>query len=265
MSSCTHICADIHVASFFSIHRPISVTKSVPPPSSNSAFSSIFSARERQRHQPADAIYTISSAIDHLEDLTAQSQDQQMRRNGKDLHDAVVQSSASNSEMPNSQHLDGIRPQIMHINIEELAKRFQPFKPPPAPVPLNQAQPSASQKSSSEKRRTIQKSYSARLFIIEDIHPDGQTTYRTHTSPLREEPTTDESRGANLPPAPHQPFLKRMLERQRHLREWRNKGDRKETWRSISVKRQRKLKMKKHKYKKLMRRTRNLRRRLDRN
>ncbi|RYZ81296.1 MAG: AURKAIP1/COX24 domain-containing protein [Proteobacteria bacterium] len=34
---------------------------------------------------------------------------------------------------------------------------------------------------------------------------------------------------------------------------------------AISVKRQRKLKMKKHKYKKLMKRTRNLRRRLDRN
>ena len=33
----------------------------------------------------------------------------------------------------------------------------------------------------------------------------------------------------------------------------------------LSVKRQRKMKMKKHKYKKLMKRTRNLRRRLDRN
>ena len=36
-----------------------------------------------------------------------------------------------------------------------------------------------------------------------------------------------------------------------------------EVWRCISTKRQRKLKMKKHKYKKLMRRTRNLRRKLD--
>lgn len=35
-------------------------------------------------------------------------------------------------------------------------------------------------------------------------------------------------------------------------------------WQLISVKRQRKLKMKKHKYKKLMRRTKNLRRKLDR-
>lgn len=42
-------------------------------------------------------------------------------------------------------------------------------------------------------------------------------------------------------------------------------GKKKQIWRAISVKRQRKLKMKKHKYKKLMRKTRNLRRRLDRN
>jgi len=37
-----------------------------------------------------------------------------------------------------------------------------------------------------------------------------------------------------------------------------------EVMRAISVKRQRKLKMKKHKYKKLMKKTRNLRRRLER-
>ena len=36
------------------------------------------------------------------------------------------------------------------------------------------------------------------------------------------------------------------------------------TWQLISVKRQRKLKMKKHKYKKLLKRTKNIRRRLDR-
>ena len=35
-------------------------------------------------------------------------------------------------------------------------------------------------------------------------------------------------------------------------------------WHAISVKRQRKLKMKKHKYKKLMKRTKNLRKKLDR-
>ena len=59
------------------------------------------------------------------------------------------------------------------------------------------------------------------------------------------------------------PFLERMRERHVQWEEYmeRSKG---QIWRTISVKRQRKLKMKKHKYKKLMRRTRNLRRRLDR-
>jgi hypothetical protein len=42
-----------------------------------------------------------------------------------------------------------------------------------------------------------------------------------------------------------------------------DEGRQTDMW-AISVKRQRRLKMKKHKYKKLMRRTRNLRRRLDR-
>ena len=61
-----------------------------------------------------------------------------------------------------------------------------------------------------------------------------------------------------------QPFLERMRIRQQ---QWEDATGRKngvaEIWRAISVKRQRKLKMKKHKYKKLMKRTRNLRRRLD--
>ena len=59
------------------------------------------------------------------------------------------------------------------------------------------------------------------------------------------------------------PFRERMRVRQetwlsRWIRHFR------EQWSLISVKRQRKIKMKKHKYKKLMRRTRNLRRRQDR-
>lgn len=41
-------------------------------------------------------------------------------------------------------------------------------------------------------------------------------------------------------------------------------GNKREVWRAISVRRQRKLKMKKHKYKKLMKRTKFLRRKLDR-
>lgn len=66
------------------------------------------------------------------------------------------------------------------------------------------------------------------------------------------------------PPSGRQPFRERM--RNRH-QTWEEGlvGKKKQIWRAISVRRQRKLKMKKHKYKKLMRKTRNLRRRMDKN
>ena len=73
----------------------------------------------------------------------------------------------------------------------------------------------------------------------------------------------DESQMEAPLPSARQPFLDRMRQRQevweRVLREQHDR-----VWRAISVRRQRKLKMKKHKYKKLMRRLRNLKRKQDR-
>ena len=74
---------------------------------------------------------------------------------------------------------------------------------------------------------------------------------------------------------PQQPFRARMRRRgalfassqsvkERAVSNAPSAAGRRTMW-TISVKRQRKLKMKKHKYKKLMKKTRNLRRRLDRN
>jgi len=64
----------------------------------------------------------------------------------------------------------------------------------------------------------------------------------------------------------HQPFLDRMKIRQKRYQQYREDRAEKDrgTMLLISVKRQRKLKMKKHKYKKLMKKTRLLRRKLDR-
>jgi hypothetical protein len=72
----------------------------------------------------------------------------------------------------------------------------------------------------------------------------------THSSPLEEK--------ASFPTR----FRERMYLRQERYWEQMEEDH---GMLAISVRRQRKLKMKKHKYKKLMRRTRNLRRRLDRN
>ena len=83
----------------------------------------------------------------------------------------------------------------------------------------------------------------------------------------------EEHRPRQLPESPRaQPFLGRMRERRMGFEDRMDErysqdeeeGKEKEVMQAISVRRQRKLKMKKHKYKKLMKRTKNLRRRLDR-
>ncbi|KAL9604751.1 MAG: hypothetical protein Q9179_001726 [Wetmoreana sp. 5 TL-2023] len=270
---------NVHVASFFSRHRPISVTSSFPPTSTEATFSSIFEPKPSQKSTPADVIYTVSSAIDSLEN-------------------AALQQSPSAPQRPNNEptHLDG-KPQHISLDIGELSKTFRPFNVPPPPVPMTDA-PKASE---SLRRRTRaapakERTYTAVLTITEQAHPNGRRTYQASLSPMREEnfftSHTPPSPSSLIAPSPtstdpypaaiqhseevevyhitpptqssRQPFLDRMRNRQQVWEEGLM-GKKREIWRAISVKRQRKLKMKKHKYKKLMRKTRNLRRKLDRN
>ena len=259
---------DIHMSSFFSIHRPISLTTPIPHESSNKVFSSIFDAKAPLKARTADVIYTLSSTVDALENATSKSQNldaQQMSSEEIDLRQAVTQASPSNSERP-IHHLD-IPAKTLHLNLQELAKNFRPFVPPPAPVPLDARLKNPSPEDADSQTEThaqpapTQKSYSTTLTIHETSYPNGQKTYRTHTTPIIEEPTSHNGL-RYLPPAPHnQPFLGRMRQRQTL---YLDRMAEREGWMAISVKRQRKLKMKKHKYKKLMKRTKNLRRRLDR-
>ena len=257
----TNCKAEIHVASFFSIHRPISVTTSIPTPTSETAFSNLFAPRERRKHSPADVIDTLSSAVDRIENTRAPHQRQS--KMGTDLHTVVTQASMSNADTGTVRHLDSHQSN----DLQELAKNFRPFVPPAAPVPLGHSPESTTkiQRALPTRRRTTQKSYSTTLTILESTYPNGHKTYEAQTSPIREEPIEENVTAIDMPPASRQPFLNHMRERQRRLEEWRDNGPAKGLWRAISVKRQRRLKMKKHKYKKLMRRTRNLRRRLDKN
>ncbi len=269
-SSNTH--SDIHMSSFFSIHRPISVTTSVPTESSNKAFSSIFNRKPSPKHKMTDIMYTLSSAVDTLENASSghHNDPQQMTPEEIDLRQAVTQASSSNADQ--STHLD-IPAKTLHISLQELAKNFRPFNPPPAPVPLGSGMETTIMSVENERRQTeaedlpapTHKSYTTTLTIYESTYPNGQKTYKTHTTPVVEEPASSQAHENSvryLPPAPHnQPFLGRMRDRQaQHL----DRLVEREGWMAISVKRQRKLKMKKHKYKKLMKRTKNLRRRLDR-
>lgn len=200
-----------------------------------------------------------------------------------EFRNALTQASPSNAESNGTHNLD-MPAKTLHINLQELAKNFRPFVVPPPPVPLG-ALHEAAVKSRQARKREAQsapppkhKSYTTTLTIYESTHNNGDKTYETHTTPIIEDPSPSSSPSSApigdeeaentvyLPPAPrNQPFLGRMRERQL---QWEQRLEERfggvEVWRALSVKRQRKLKMKKHKYKKLMKRTKNLRKRLGR-
>lgn len=264
---------DIHIASFFSIHRPISVTSSFPLPSSTAAFSKIFSPSIYRKPQPADVIYTISSAVETFENATASVNHQsQQGPSGAENFENEMHGIITSPPVDG----DPSQPHTLHINIEELARLFRPFVPPPPPAPVTES--SLVGKTS---RKTKQKTYSTLVTVVERTHPDGQTTYQRIASPFREDSPSEQlfieeghssHHHHQMPsrcPPPYQPFLTRMWARRLawekscriNLPGGRNS---REVWRAISVRRQRKLKMKKHKYKKLMKRTKYLRRKLDR-
>lgn len=211
-------------------------------------------------------IYTISSAVETFENATAHHQTQQGPSGAdseNEMHGLIT-----------SPPVDGdpSQPHTLHINIEELARHFRPFVPPPPPAPVTE--PSLVEKTS---QKTKQITYSTLVTVVERTHPDGQITYQRIASPFREDSPSEQlfiDEGpshhiASRSPPPYQPFLTRMYNRRLAWGKSRRmilpaEGNKREVWRAISVRRQRKLKMKKHKYKKLMKRTKFLRRKLDR-
>ncbi|KAF9739073.1 hypothetical protein PMIN06_005320 [Paraphaeosphaeria minitans] len=134
------------------------------------------------------------------------------------------QAPAEEASQAELQHLDG----QAYMTLDELTRRLVPFRPPPPPMPL----------------RDTADIYSA----------NSVSMFKIEMPAAENEPEQYEVR---------QPFYDRMI--QRHNRNNRSRDIlQRPDMLAISVKRQRKLKMKKHKYKKLMKRTRLLRRKLDR-
>ena len=263
---------DVHMSNFFSLHRPISVTMPIPPESSTATFSSIFDSKPIPNHKPTDVVSTLSSAVDTFENAAASSPNQNpqhMTQEEVDLRAAVTQASPSNAD-PSPHHLD-LPAKTIHISLQELSKNFRPYIRPPPPIPMDSVLPGeapqkTSQPAESQSESVIsQKTFTTTLTIHENTYRSGRKDYKTYTTPIIEGPgyfAGDGGRRLYLPPVPRgQPFLGRMRERQIQYMDRLGDG---ETWQTISVKRQRKLKMKKHKYKKLMKSTKNLTRRLDR-
>ncbi|RJE21179.1 hypothetical protein PHISCL_06483 [Aspergillus sclerotialis] len=227
---------DIHVASFFSLHRPISVTTTVPPPSSSETFDAIFSSKKPPKSAQQDVIYTLSSAIDSMETAAQQ-------------HGAEEEGPVYHFDGEGSQ-FDAMNMSDLKVSVENMARQFRPFQPPPAPVPFDESK-DVSEVEQVSPRSTEGSSYSTVLTIRESTSPDGRTTFNLHTSPFirtsdMEAPGAIETDMAD--PRPGSTYIERL----RHNR-----------MQAMSTRRRRRIKMKKHKWKKRLRATRSIRQKLD--
>ncbi|KAL4810055.1 hypothetical protein BDV18DRAFT_52393 [Aspergillus unguis] len=224
---------DVQLASFFSIHRPISVSTTVPPPSSPEVFDSIFT--KQAKNDADDVIFTLSSAVDTMETAAH--------------HYAENDGPMNAFEMEGSQ-LDGMDMSELKASVEEMTKRLRPFNPPPPPTPYV-----AAAESEAQEQPQGSSSYSTVLTIKESTLFDGSKTYQAQATPFvqaqaMEAPGADETEAIIDAPSNSQTtYIERV----------RNNG----TMQALSTRRRRMRKMKNHKFKKLLRRTRTLRRKLD--
>ncbi|PPJ54156.1 hypothetical protein CBER1_01063 [Cercospora berteroae] len=266
---------EFSVSNFFSLHRPLSLGSTIPPPSSTEAFDRIFESRKPRdpwengnsaEGRPEDVVYALRHQFEDMEIKTGQTEEDGVRwevmQEQSGQHDGV-------------KHLDG-PPRLK--TLDEMVAQFRPFEAPPPPQPFPEEAKAVEKKKASKPK---QKHYATTIFLTESTSETGQTTYTASTSPIVRIP---ESQAVVEEPAQESKrsgFRERM---QRNQKAYFLRQQEKMTARPmgpsfirnapsasrlnrmllISVKRQRKLKMKKHKYKKLMKRTRNLRRRQDR-
>ncbi|KAL5000243.1 hypothetical protein BDV10DRAFT_40031 [Aspergillus recurvatus] len=222
---------DVQLASFFSIHRPISVSTTVPPPSTPEAFDSIFT-KQASKNSSDDVIFTLSSAVNSMEHAAHRLAE----------NDGIM----SAFEMESNQ-LNGLDMTELKMSVEEITKRLRPFNPPPPPTPY------VASAEAEQPHETS--SYSAVLTIQESTLSDGSKTYEAHTTPFVQARIMD-APGAevtdaviDVPQNSQTSYIERL----------RNPG----TMQALSTRRRRIRKMKNHKFKKLLRRTRTLRRKLD--
>ncbi|KIY01899.1 uncharacterized protein Z520_02037 [Fonsecaea multimorphosa CBS 102226] len=283
---------DVYVASFFSTHRPMSITGPLPPEVSTEAIDKIFQPKPKSRSRTSsqDVIYTLASAVETLDDHIAQKHADQPSQNAAEQKAALIKALMQRNESPadpnRTHHLDGA-PQTVQVGggniklvIQEIQRRFRPFNVPPVPRPISDAEINASEEQSAaqaEKAEELQ----AKALEVEIEQQDYNDPYIQQvvinvprdSSDLQQEGFFT-SRGApvmeienpNASSSLQEIEQQSPLGRSRIIGHRRQVGSipgrRREGMYAISVKRQRRLKMKKHKYKKLMRKTRNLRRKL---
>lgn len=208
-------------------------------------FASIFAARSKA-NRVSDTMSTLSDTIDQLEGPMAQ-----MTIGGQEDQ---MQGGMQRLEVRNP---DGSESSV-YLQVDTMSGDFLPFRPPPLPQAAGEAQRAPAAESEVTDENPQHRVYKAMFTIEESTEADGQIRIVAHSPRI----INDEQPRS---------FIERLAQRQLRFDESRARRAASfagaadgQGMHAISVKRQRKLKMKKHKYKKFMKRTRNLRRKLDR-
>ncbi|KAK4177732.1 hypothetical protein QBC36DRAFT_326334 [Triangularia setosa] len=225
------------LSTFFALHRPISVTQLLPKTVTEDAFAEIFNTRS-PRHRVSDVLSTLSQT------------QERMQQEMQDAEEGVTRLKLANGSETN-----------VYFQLNSMAGQFLPYAPPPPPEPIADAAAAVDSLIDELAGTTLESNeepqtrvYKAMVTIEETMEADGQYKVVAHSPEL-----IDNVEQGGVQP---RTFLERMALRQLKYDESRRLQDR--TMQAISVKRQRKLRMKKKKYKKLQKRTRNERRKLDR-
>jgi hypothetical protein len=254
------------LSSFFSLHRPISVTNSLPRIVTDDAFAAIFAQRARAA-KPSEIMSTITRTTQGLEQPMASLSIESDLNDGPEVEGGMPKLEIM--------HADGAEAAVS-VQVNSMSGHFLPFRPPPLPQPHSATNASEGKDTALATAemdpQTQTRVYRAVFTIEESTNAHGDVKILAHSPELIEETQNHQQQqqqqqqeGGGGAAAPRT-FLERMALRQMRYEDSRHQQQhvRRSSMLAISVKRQRKLKMKKKKYKKLQKRLRHERRKLDR-
>ncbi|KAF3095931.1 hypothetical protein TWF569_001283 [Orbilia oligospora] len=215
---------DIHASAFFALHRPVSVRFPVPGIYNSNSFQKLFDPSTPLSNMELHKIQQEVQARQPTINENDSTSDQDSILSPDEVR-AYARNGAQTEQKSSSSE-----PQIK-ISSSLLFEQYLPFNPPPPPEPIS-GETIKTEKASFEKLKGMQ------IITSTEGSADGQP----YILAFFQGPENQTNRVGRI-----------------------RKTMRSEvpTMQALSVKRQRKLKMKKHKYKKLMKRTRTLRRRLE--
>lgn len=241
------------------------MTHSLPRIVTDDAFAAIFTQRARAA-KSSEVMSTISRTVQGLEQPMAS-----LSVEG-DAHSAAAEAEAGMHKL-DLMHGEAAEAAVS-VQINSMSGSFLPFRPPPLPQPHSATEAAAAAGkdgaaaalAAEADQQAQTRVYRAVFTIEESTDASGGVKILAHSPELIEE-SQQQQGGAKAAAGAPEPrtFLERMALRQMRYEDSRDQQQhvRGSTMLAISVKRQRKLKMKKKKYKKLQKRLRHEKRKHD--